>query len=130
MKNISDIFDRCTYLKNPVLYYILLPILLCLLFGSLAFSNDLWLDEIYTITEIHLEPLELWTVFATESHPPFYFYALKAFCTVFGDNILVMKLFSVLGCLATMFSAHFLLDEHLEIKQPCGLCFSVLRCPL
>lgn len=129
MKNIIDRFNRCAYLKNPIVYYVLLPILLCLLFGSLAFSNDLWLDEIYTITEIHLEPLELWTVFATESHPPFYFYALKTFCTSFGDSILVMKLFSVLGCLATMLLGAFPIRRAFGDKTALWFMFLCLTMP-
>ncbi|MCZ9313331.1 MAG: glycosyltransferase family 39 protein [Methanocorpusculum sp.] len=130
MNNLIDKLKQITHLqKYTIIYYVLLPVTLCLLFGSLAFSDDLWLDEIYTITEIHLESWEIWTIFATESHPPLYIYLLKLFCTVFGGSILAMKFFSVLGCLATMLLGAFPIKRAFGDKTALWFMFLCLTMP-
>ena len=74
----------------------------CVLFGSLIFSDNLWLDEIYTLAEVNASYSSLIHVFFTETHPPLYFLALKLFSDIFGYSTITAHFFSLLGCLATM----------------------------
>ena len=83
----------------------------CILFGSLIFGSHVWVDEIYTISEISIPYLELLQILTTDVHPPLYFVGLKVFCDIFGYNLIVMHIFSLLAILG-MFAIGFFPVRH------------------
>lgn len=69
---------------------------------SLILNNNIWFDEAYTLSLIQHNYSEMIEILKTDMHPPLYFISLKCFCEVFGYSILVTKIFSVIGYIATL----------------------------
>lgn len=69
---------------------------------SLCFNNSVWFDEAYST---FMARQSYWGIIEqnlTDVHPPLYYFVLKLVTSVFGYNLLVMKLVSVAGVAATM----------------------------
>lgn len=69
---------------------------------SLCFNNSVWFDEAYST---FMARQSYWGIIEqnlTDVHPPLYYFVLKLVTSVFGYNLLVMKLVSVAGVTATM----------------------------
>lgn len=68
---------------------------------SLCFNNSVWFDEAYST---FMARQSYWGIIEqnlTDVHPPLYYFVLKLVTSVFGYNLLVMKLVSVAGVTAT-----------------------------
>jgi len=85
--------------KKPLIFTIIEAALICLFSGMLIFlalsSNDVWLDEAYSLTQIRHSWKDLIRLLTIDVHPPFYFLVLKAVSLVLGDSVAVMKMVSV-----------------------------------
>lgn len=62
-----------------------------------AFHPALWFDESYTVGLIRQDFFSMCRIAAHDVHPHLYYIMLKGFTYLFGDSILAMRLFSVLG---------------------------------
>lgn len=77
-----------------------------LLFAGLVYMTTgitheaLWYDETYSGAIINHSIPDIWNIAGSDSHPPFYFIALKLFCLFFGKAKFGLRLFSVIGVLA------------------------------
>lgn len=100
-----------------------------ILFGSLIFGKHIWLDEIYTISEITVPYLELLQVLTTDVHPPLYFIGLKVFCDIFGYDIIVMHIFSLLAILGMMILGLFPVRHAFGEKTSLFFMFLCLTMP-
>ena len=65
--------------------------------------SDIWIDEAFTKALVKHSFGEITGLIKNDFHPPLYFYALKIFVTIFGISDFTIRLFSVLGVLATIF---------------------------
>lgn len=68
----------------------------------LIFSKDVWFDETYTLALIQHDYKEIIEILKLDMHPPLYFISLKLFCDIFGYSLIITKIFSVLGYIATL----------------------------
>lgn len=68
----------------------------------LVFSKTIWFDESYTLALIQHDYADMVEILKTDMHPPLYFVSLKYFCDIFGYSLLVTKIFSLLGYVATL----------------------------
>ena len=64
--------------------------------------SDIWIDEAFTKALVRHSYGEITQLIKNDFHPPLYFFALKLFVTIFGLNNFTLRLFSVLGILATI----------------------------
>jgi len=64
--------------------------------------SDIWIDEAFTKALVRHSYGEITQLIKNDFHPPLYFFALKLFVTIFGLNNFTLRLFSVLGILATL----------------------------
>jgi len=64
--------------------------------------SDIWIDEAFTKALIRHSYGEITQLIKNDFHPPLYFFALKLFVTIFGLTNFTLRLFSVLGILATI----------------------------
>lgn len=77
-----------------------------------AFNESFVFDEAYTMAMIQHSFSDIWNITATDVHPPLYYFILKIFTEIFGDNLLTLRIFSVLGMLAIFLTAMFPIRKH------------------
>jgi len=77
------------------IYYGVISVLvgLCV---SLCFGDATWYDEIFSISIIEHSFSDIISFTASDVHPPLYYFILKVFAMVFGYNMVVFRLVSVL----------------------------------
>lgn len=73
------------------------------LFAYLDYRNATVLyDDVYSVFLSKASYSGIWGITASDVHPPLYYWALKAFTSIFGDSLVTFRCFSALGLLATM----------------------------
>lgn len=87
-------------------------------------SHSFWYDEAYTIALIKYSFEDIWKITAIDVHPPLYYYMLKAFCKLFVDIRLSMRIFSGLGIIACFLLGAFPIKRLLGEKT--ALTFMLL----
>ena len=63
-------------------------------------------------------------------HPPLYFYGLKIFVSIFGINYFTLRLFSVLGALATLVLGYLTGQRIFEKSGALYFCLLLLSLPM
>ncbi len=94
-------------LKDKIPY--LLTALCAVIYVSLVFNNNLWLDEAFSASIIRCGFKEMMIRTANDTLPPFYNLSAWCFTRIFGYSSVTLKLFSVLPMVLLMLiSSHFL----------------------
>ena len=62
-----------------------------------AFHSNIWFDESYSVGIVNHSFVEIWTIGANDVHPILYYWLLKIINLIFGNNIIMYRLFSVAG---------------------------------
>lgn len=65
-----------------------------------AFHGNVWFDESYSVAIANHSFSEIWRIGAGDVHPVLFYWALHVLNLVFGQNILVYRLFAVAGAVA------------------------------
>ena len=66
-----------------------------------AFHPNIWYDESYSVALARWDWADIWRLDALDVHPPLYYLLLHAVHLCFGDSVLVYRLFSAVGMVAT-----------------------------
>lgn len=69
-----------------------------------AFHGNVWFDESYSVALASHSFSEIWRIDSGDVHPPLFYWALHVLYLVFGQNVLVYRLFAVAGsvCMALL----------------------------
>ncbi len=62
-----------------------------------AFHTSLWFDESYSVAIAKHSFADIWTITGNDVHPALYYWALHIIYLIFGNNILLFRLFSVVA---------------------------------
>lgn len=62
-----------------------------------AFHTNIWFDESYSVAIASKNFSEIWTITGHDVHPALYYWMLHVLYLIFGNHILIYRLFSVLG---------------------------------
>lgn len=82
--------------KDKILILNIIIIVLGTIFISLgAFHTNIWFDESYSVAISNHSFSEIWNIGGNDVHPVFYYMMLKIVSLIFGNNILVFRLFSI-----------------------------------
>lgn len=82
--------------KDKILILNIIIIILGTIFISLgAFHTNIWFDESYSVAISNHGFSEIWNIGGNDVHPVFYYMMLKIVSLIFGNNILVFRLFSI-----------------------------------
>ncbi len=65
--------------------------------SGLLFNDNVWFDETYTLALVRHSYGEMTDILRSDMHPPLYFAGLKLFCSIWGYDIIITKLYSLLG---------------------------------
>lgn len=74
--------------------------LVALMFGAL--HGSIWFDESYSLAIARWDAADIWRIGASDVHPVLYYLVLHTLRLVFGESVIVYRLFSALGLAATI----------------------------
>lgn len=79
--------------------------LLILVVGTLfllvdAFHGNVWFDESYSIAIANHSFVDIWSIGSGDVHPVLFYWALHVLNLIFGQNVLIYRLFAVAGAVA------------------------------
>lgn len=89
-----------------------------------AFHGNIWFDESYSVAIASHSFQEIWRIGSGDVHPVLYYWALHVLYLLFGQNILVYRLFTMAGTVC--FSLLGLLIVRRDFGWHVGLLFSTL----
>lgn len=93
--------------KNQHLFSILVPIfagILFFVFSILNLTQSIWFDEAYSAYLVRGDFGQIWDMTAQDVHPPFFYFALKMWSSVFGTSDIAMRFMSIFfGLIAIVF---------------------------
>ena len=96
MENINNQLVLVKKKKDKILILNIIIIILGTIFISLgAFHTNIWFDESYSVAISNHSFIEIWNIGGNDVHPVFYYIMLKIVSLIFGNNILVFRLFSI-----------------------------------
>ena len=84
-------------LKKENLLHIAIILLGTILILIPAFHSNIWFDESYSVAISNHSFSEIWTIGGNDVHPILYYWMLKIINILFGSNIIIYRIFSVLG---------------------------------
>ncbi len=89
-----------------------------------AFHTNIWFDESYTVAMLNHSFSEIWEIGSKDVHPILYYYMLKFVNLIFGTNIIVYRLFSIvpMAILAVLGFTHI----RKNFGENTGIIFSFL----
>lgn len=84
--------------KLDLKYFHILIIVLGIIFISLSiFHTNMWFDESYTVGIVRHSFNEIWNIGKNDVHPIFYYDCLHILYLIFGQNLIVYRIFSCLA---------------------------------
>lgn len=92
---------------NNLLIFILIFVLAAVFYLLRLGFSDLWIDEVYTKSMLDGSLPDFFSSFKNDLHPPLYYLGLRFFTALFGLNPATLRLFSVVGVLATILLGYF-----------------------
>ena len=78
-------------------WHILLILLGTIFIFIPAFHTNIWFDESYSVGIVTHSFADIWKIGSHDVHPILYYWILKVISLIFGQNILVYRIFSALG---------------------------------
>lgn len=83
--------------RSSIKYLHIFVIILGSIFIALSiFHSNLWFDESYSVGIANHSFKDIWIIGGSDVHPVFYYFALHVLNLIFGNNILVYRVFSML----------------------------------
>lgn len=83
--------------QNKIKYIHIALIILGSIFIMLStFNTNLWFDESYSVGLANHTFKDIWTIDKDDVHPVLYYYVLHILNLIFGNNIIIYRLFSVI----------------------------------
>ena len=92
--------------------------------------SDIWIDEAFTKALVKHSFGEITGLIKNDFHPPLYFYVLKIFVTIFGISDFTIRLFSVLGVIATLFIGYSVGQKVFEKSGALYFCLLLISLPM
>ena len=82
--------------KDKIFILNIIIIILGTIFISIgAFHSNIWFDESYSVAIANHSISDIWNIGGNDVHPVFYYIMLRIISIIFGNNILVFRLFSI-----------------------------------
>ena len=102
-----------------------LLIIVGLIFISLSIiHSNLWFDETYSVSITNHSFSEIWTITANDVHPPLYYWMLRMLDLIFGENIIVYRIFSMIAI--ALFGILGYTHIRKDLGEKAGIIFSFL----
>ena len=92
------------YMKKTRNLHILIIVLGIVFISLCAFHESLWFDESYSVAIAKHNFADIWKITGNDVHPALYYWALHIIFVIFGNNVLLFRLFSVLATIIVRYS--------------------------
>lgn len=92
-----DVIFMRNILKNTKVIHIAIIVLGIIFISLAAFHNSIWFDESYSVAISNHSFGEIWTIGGHDVHPVLYYWILHIIRMIFGNQIMLYKLFSVVA---------------------------------
>ncbi len=89
-----------------------------------AFHSNIWFDESYSVAIANHSFSEIWQITGNDVHPPLYYWMLHVLQLIFGSNIIIYRLFSVLAIVIVGILGFTHIRK--DFGEKVGLLFSLL----
>ena len=89
--------EKLKKIKKENILHIALIILGTIFLLIPAFHNNIWFDESYSVAIVNHSFSEIWQIGSHDVHPILYYWMLKILNLIFGQNIIIYRLFSLIG---------------------------------
>lgn len=83
--------------KNSNIFHIILIIIGSIFIILPNLHTNFWFDESYSVALVNNSFIDIWNIGSNDVHPILYYMFLKVINIIFGQNILIYRLFSVFG---------------------------------
>ncbi len=94
-----------------------------------AFTSAIWFDESYSIALARHSLADIWRIGSADVHPVLYYWMLHGVVTLFGQNPIICRLFSVAGLAACAALGWIFVRRDIGYKTCLGYTFIVLFSP-
>ena len=88
------------------------------------FHTNMWFDESYTIGIVRHSFSEIWNITSFDVHPPFYYFCLHILNLIFGESIILYRLFSAITIALTALLGYTHIRK--DFGEKTGFWFSFL----
>lgn len=92
--------------------------------------SDLWSDETYTKSMLSGTLSDLYAKFKNDLHPPLYYLGLRLYTGMFGLSTVSLRIFSVVGVLATLLLGYFAGQRIFGKQGALYLCLMLVSVPM
>ena len=100
-------------------------IILGIIFLSLcSFHTSLWFDESYSVALAKHSFVDIWKITGNDVHPALYYFGLHVIYLIFGNQVLLFRLFSVLATIILGIIGYTHIRKDFGVK--CGVLFTFL----
>ncbi len=89
-----------TFIKENI-FHILIIIAGTILMLIPAFHSNIWFDESYSVGIVTHSFVDIWKIGSHDVHPILYYWMLKVVSLLFGSNIIIYRLFSIVPVIIT-----------------------------
>lgn len=111
------------YSKNKILHIVIIVVGAIFVLLS-AFHTNIWFDESYSVSIANHNFFEIWHISSNDVHPIFYYWILHVLNLIFGMNVYVYRLFSVLCIILTGILGYTHIRK--DFGEKVGILFSYL----
>jgi 4-amino-4-deoxy-L-arabinose transferase-like glycosyltransferase len=115
---------------NQNIWFILIFIFASIFYLYNINFSDIWIDEAFTKALVRHSYGEITQLIKNDFHPPLYFFGLKLFVTIFGLNDFTLRLFSVLGILATILLVYIIGQKVFGKSGALYFCLLMVSLPM
>ena len=77
--------------------HIAVIVLGCIFILLSAFHSNIWFDESYSVAIAKHDFMDIWKITGNDVHPALYYWLLHLVYLIFGNNVMIFRLFSVLA---------------------------------
>lgn len=122
-------FLKKLFKNELVLFWIVFAI--AIVFYSINIGlSDLWSDETYTKSMLSGTLSDLYAKFKNDLHPPLYYLGLRLYTGIFGLSTVSLRIFSVVGVLATLLLGYFAGHRIFGKQGALYLCLMLVSVPM
>ncbi|MFH1197806.1 MAG: glycosyltransferase family 39 protein [bacterium] len=115
---------------NQNIWFILIFIFASVFYLYNINFSDIWIDEAFTKALVRHSYGEIIELIRNDFHPPLYFFGVKLFVSVFGLTDFTLRLFSVLGVLATIILVYIVGQKIFGKSGTLYFCLLIVSLPM
>lgn len=114
-------------------YMLMFSLIFVISIGFYSFNigfSDLWSDETYTKSMLNGTFSDFYAKFTNDLHPPLYYIGLRLYTGLFGLSTTSLRIFSVVGVLATLLIGYFAGQRVFGKRGALCLCLMLISVPM